>query len=153
MAGQAMTLVCDVFEYGAPFPRWYTCDGDNQPPKLSWSHAPEQTKSFVLTLVDPDAPNGSFTHWVKYDIPAQANEIDKDGVGLSGRNDFQHPGYGGPCPPANHGEHRYFFKLFALDVASLGLDEGATRQQVEEAMQGHVLANAETMGRYERRTA
>ena len=153
MAAQKFTLSCEAFKYGAAVPQMHTCDGDDHPPKLTWMHPPAGTKSFALIVDDPDAPNGTFTHWIQFDIPAAAGELSGADVGVSGRNDFQKDSYGGPCPPANHGEHRYFFKLHALDVESLGLKPGAPREEVQRAMEGHVLDQAETMGRYERKTA
>ena len=110
-----------------------------------------------LTLTSPEfVPDGiipsSVTHWVLFNIPASADGLvaGASGVGVNGRNDFEHIGYGGPCPPANHGEHRYFFKLFALDVTSLNLPEGSSRDEVENAIEDHVIDKTELMGRYER---
>src|SRR5262249_15565693 len=103
---------------------------------------------------DPDAPRGTFTHWLRYDIPADARELpagDKE-TGVSGENDFQANGYGGPCPPPSHGAHRYFFRLFALGVDSLGVRQGAKRSEIEQAMQGHIVGQTELMGKYIRHT-
>jgi Raf kinase inhibitor-like YbhB/YbcL family protein len=122
---------------------------------MSWSGAPEGTKSFALIVDDPDAPVGTWNHWLLYDIPASktslAEGIGPAEVGRSGDNDFGRPGYGGPCPPRGHGPHRYFFKLFAVDVATLGLAAGAKRAELDRAMRGHVLGEAQYMGRYERK--
>ena len=130
----------------------YTCDGSNQSPELQWSHAPDGARSFALTVVDPDAPSGDFTHWILFDVSASVHALAEGttGIGVSGRNDFQRIGYGGPCPPKKRGPHRYFFRLFALDVESLGLAQGATRQEVKGAMEDHILEQAEFMGRYTR---
>ena len=130
----------------------HTCDGSNQSPELEWSHASDGALSLALVVVDPDAPSGDFTHWVLFDIPASVHALAEGttGIGVSGRNDFQEIGYGGPCPPKKHGPHRYFFRLFALDVDSLGLAKGATRQEVEGAIENHILEQAELMGRYTR---
>ena len=153
MAEQGFTLTSPDFGTDEPIPRKLTCDGANHSPKLDWIHAPEGTRSFALIVDDPDAPKGTFTHWVLFDIPADINHIPAgESIGISGRNDFQHEGYGGPCPPPNHGEHRYFFKLFALDVESLDLKLGARRSEVEQAMEGHILGQTQLMGRYERTT-
>jgi Raf kinase inhibitor-like YbhB/YbcL family protein len=112
-------------------------------------------KSFALIVDDPDAPAGTWNHWLLWDIPAEratlAAGYRPGQVGVDGTNDFGRLGYGGPCPPHGHGEHRYFFKLHALDVASLGLAGGAGRDELEAALKGHVLAEARYMGRYERK--
>lgn len=148
-----MKLRSDSLRHGAPIAPRYTCEGDDVSPALSWSEAPEGTQSFALLVTDPDAPDGTFTHWVLYDVPPDVGELPEraDGVGTSGRNDFQHEGWGGPCPPPGHGDHRYWFKLYALDVPSLELEPGARRGDVETQMKGHVLAEASLMGRFERR--
>lgn len=148
-------LVSAAFEHASYIPGSCTCDGENVSPELSWSHAPEGAQSFALIIDDPDAPGGTFTHWVLFDLPAGESELARgsSGAAKAGKNDFQQDGYGGPCPPPNDGDHRYFFRIYALDVPSLGLETGAKREQVEAAMEGHVLAEAELMGRYERRTA
>jgi hypothetical protein len=108
---------------------------------------PEGTRSFALIVDDPDAPRGTFTHWLAYDIPLSANEL-KATAGKTLRNGFGRTGYGGPCPPPGHGEHRYYFSVYALDVASLGLP-GSTRD-LEAAIKVHTLGMARMMGRYER---
>lgn len=102
---------------------------------------------------DPDAAKRTFTHWILFDIPPDVTGLKEGetGIGVGGRNDFQHEGYGGPCPPPNHPPHRYRFRLYALDVQSLGLEAAAKREQVEKSMEGHVLARAELVGRFERR--
>jgi Raf kinase inhibitor-like YbhB/YbcL family protein len=153
MAEQGFTLSSPAFHNGARIPAELTCDGKNLSVPLDWMHPPNGTASFALIVDDPDAPRGTFTHWVLFDIPADTSSLQKGqaDAGVPGRNDFQQAGYGGPCPPANHGEHRYFFHLSALDVVSLNLDAGCSRKDVEAAMKGHVLDVAELMGRYERR--
>jgi Raf kinase inhibitor-like YbhB/YbcL family protein len=104
-----------------------------------------------LIVRDPDAPKGDFTHWVLFDIPAHAREIQEGAVaGVPGTNDFGRIGYSGPCPPRGHGRHRYFFSLYALDREHLGLRRGARRAEVEAAMRGHILGEAVLMGVYER---
>jgi len=146
----AFTLSSPAFASGGDIPRQFTCDGDDIPPHLMWSGGPKDAASFVLVVEDPDAPSGTFTHWVVFDIPAERSDLPSgtrsDAVGLSGRNSRGEIGYIGPCPPL--GTHRYFFRLFALDVKTLGLAVGASRQQVEEAMGRHLLGTTELIGRY-----
>ncbi len=148
-------LTSAAFGYGAPIPRRYTCDGEDISPPLSWSAPPEGTRSFVLICDDPDAPAGTWVHWVLYNIPAGARELAEglpaeaelaDGS-LNGVNSWSRLGYGGPCPPG--GTHRYFFKLYALDVP-LALESGLAKPQVLEAMEGHILAETTLMGTYRR---
>ena len=137
----------------------FGCGGGNRSPQLSWSDAPEGTKSFAITCFDPDAPTGSgFWHWVVVNIPASTTQLaldagnPKSGLlppgALMTRTDFGAPGYGGPCPPPGK-PHRYFFKLYALS-APLGLKAKATKAEVETAMKGKVLASAELIGLYGR---
>jgi Raf kinase inhibitor-like YbhB/YbcL family protein len=151
--GAAFQLASPAFADGADIPAVYTCDGPNRSPALHWTGAPAGTQSFSLIVDDPDAPIRTFTHWVLFDIPATQDDLPEGfqpgQVGTSGRNDFGRTGYGGPCPPA--GTHRYLFTLYALDVPSLGLKEGASRAEVERAMQGHVLGRGQLMGLYSRR--
>ena len=151
-----MQLTSSAFQHEGKIPAKFTCDGDNQSPEFSWSGAPAQTKSFALIMHDPDAPKpGGFTHWVLYDIPAGNGAIMPNvpnrehvaGTGVQGKNDARKIGYMGPCPPS--GTHRYFVRLYALDT-ELKLDPGATREQLEQAIEGHVLAQAEVMGTYAR---
>jgi Raf kinase inhibitor-like YbhB/YbcL family protein len=131
----------------------HTCDGDDLSPELRWSGLPDGTRSMALIVDDPDAPSGTFTHWVLFDIPASVDRLAEGApeFGVAGRNDFRRVGYGGPCPPRDHGPHRYFFRLYALDVESLELPEGASQREVESAMEPHILEQAELMGRYARR--
>src|SRR5713101_2813365 len=153
----AFTLISTAFTDGAAIPIKHTCDGVDVSPPLAWSAAPAETRSFALIADDPDAPAGSWVHWVVYNLPAAVSELpenvakvealDLDGA-RQGRNDFRRPGYGGPCPPPGPA-HRYFFKLHALD-APLTLKAGAQKKDVEAAMEGHVLATAQLMGTYAR---
>lgn len=151
---QGFTLTSPDFVPDGVIPTVATCDGKNTSPELKWLHAPEGTRSYVLIVDDPDAPSGTFTHWVLFDIPSDVQSLGagEKNVGIQGRNDFEHEGYGGPCPPPNHGQHRYFFKLHALDIASLGLQPAVDRKSVEQAMEGHVLTETMLMGRYSRTT-
>jgi Raf kinase inhibitor-like YbhB/YbcL family protein len=149
----AFQLSSPAFTAGSDIPSRFTCDGEDVPPPLTWTGAPAGTQSFVLIVDDPDAPRGTFTHWVLFDIPATDQELRLDSkgkpVGISGKNSMGNPGYMGPCPPS--GTHRYYFRLFALDVPTLGVNAGASREQVEHAMAQHTIAAAELMGRYSRR--
>jgi Raf kinase inhibitor-like YbhB/YbcL family protein len=150
-----MILKSRVFSEGGMIPAQYTCDGEDLSPHLSWSGAPEGTRSFAVICEDPDAPAGTWVHWVLYDLPPAATELPDQVApegspsvgGSQGTNDFKRIGYGGPCPPG--GTHRYFFRLYALDRMT-GLPPGATRKQAVQAMEGHVLAEARLMGRYRR---
>jgi Raf kinase inhibitor-like YbhB/YbcL family protein len=155
MAQQGFTLTSPDFANGEMIPQKFTGEGDDRSPELNWLHAPEGTRSFALIVDDPDAPHGTFTHWVLFDIPAEAQFLPGGvpNIGVGGRNDFQHDHYGGPMPPVNHGPHRYYFKLFALDTESLNLQQGVKRTEVERAMAGHILGQADLMGRFERPSA
>jgi Raf kinase inhibitor-like YbhB/YbcL family protein len=152
----AFTMQSPDFANGADIPRAFTCDGEDRSPALSWSGAPDGTKSFALIADDPDAPAGTWVHWVIFNIPAKTQSLPggaekkeqlQDGS-RQGRNDFRKLGYGGPCPPPGK-PHRYFFKLYALG-SELTLLAGASKADVERAMEGHALAHAELMGRYKR---
>jgi Raf kinase inhibitor-like YbhB/YbcL family protein len=152
----SFTISSASFPNGGNIPRKFTCDGADVSPELSWSHAPAGSASFALIADDPDAPVGTWTHWVIFDLPPATSSL-PEGVskvdelpsgGRQGRNDFQRIGYGGPCPPAGKA-HRYFFKLYALDRA-LGLKPGSTKQELEMAMQDHILSKTEWMGKYQR---
>jgi len=153
-----MQLTSAVFQAGAEIPSAFTSDGEDRSPDLSWKDAPKNTKSFALIVHDPDAPRtGGFTHWVLYNISPQIGHIEENlpkgeqvaGLGIQGRNDAGKLGYMGPAPPS--GVHRYFFRLFALDT-SLDLKPGATHKEVSAAMKGHILAQAELMGTYEKKS-
>ncbi len=151
----ALKLIIPAFHEGAIIPKQHTCEGADLSPALEWSGEPAGTKSFALIADDPDAPVGTWNHWLLYDLPASVHAIAqgfKPGqAGLSGTNDFGKQGYGGPCPPKGHGPHRYFFKLYALDGPSVGLKAGAKRSELDRALARHVLAEAQYMGRYERK--
>ena len=149
--GELMKLTSSAFDQGEPIPKKYTCQGQDINPPLKWSDIPENTKSFALIVDDPDAQKVAgitWIHWLVKDIPASASSLSEDGVpGKEVINSFGRPGYGGPCPPS--GTHRYFFKLSALDVV-LELEAGADKGALLQAMEGHVLAEAELMGTYSR---
>ncbi len=152
------TIKSTAFKDGETIPKKFTCDGQDYSPELIWENAPAGTKSFALICEDPDAPGGTFIHWVIYDIPANVTKLGENvkKVGLvdeeikQGVNDFGRIGYGGPCPPRGHKPHRYIFKLYALDVETLGLNSGATAQQVEAKAKGHILGEARIVGLYGR---
>lgn len=146
------------FKNGEVIPKRFVCDGDDMSPELLWEEPPPGTKSFLLIVEDPDAPMGTFVHWIVYDMPSTFKElyrgmgnddVSKDGI-KQGTTDFGHRGYGGPCPPKGHGRHRYLFRLKALDIPTLGLPDGAKRGEIERAVKGHVLAETELMGIYQR---
>ncbi|RMD45353.1 MAG: YbhB/YbcL family Raf kinase inhibitor-like protein [Aquificota bacterium] len=144
------------FKNGGYIPVKYTCDGTDISPEISWSNFPENTKSFVIIMDDPDAPVGTFTHWIVYDIPANINKFsenfpkvaDINGI-KQGINDFRKVGYGGPCPPRGK-PHRYFIKIYALDVSNLNIPAMSSRKTVEEAMKGHIIDEGYLMGLYGR---
>lgn len=150
-----LSLKIPAFETGKPIPPRFTCDGSDISPAVSWSDPPAGVKSFALLVEDPDAPVGVWNHWLLWDIPSSVSSLqeafDPGTLGVSGRNDFGLRGYGGPCPPRGHGPHRYFFRLFALDWKSLGLPEGSSRQGFDNALEGHILDQAVSMGTYERK--
>lgn len=148
-------LSSPAFREGDTIPRLHTCEGADLSPALEWEGEPTGTRSFVLIVDDSDAPVGTWNHWLLWDIPASVHALAqgyRPGVaGESGMNDFGRLGYGGPCPPKGHGPHRYSFKIFALDVPSLGLKGGVKRAGLDAAMKRHILGQAQYMGRYERR--
>jgi len=144
-----------VFEKGEKIPKQYTCDGKDFSPEINILNVPKAAKSLTLIVDDPDAPVGIFTHWVLYNLPANTVKIEEKIPAIDvlpngakhGVTDFKSVGYGGPCPP--NGEHRYFFKLYALDTV-LDLPNRATKNQVEQALKGHVIEEAELIGLYSR---
>ncbi len=147
------------FIHQGEIPKTFTCDGDNSSPALSWSGVPPLTKSLVLIVDDPDAPDPAnpkmtWVHWLLYNIPANVTELPNAVAGsnlpswtLQGKNDWKRTGYGGPCPPV--GRHRYFHKLFALDIELPNLNE-PNKAQLESAMVGHIVGKAELIGTYQR---
>ncbi|MBN2299340.1 MAG: YbhB/YbcL family Raf kinase inhibitor-like protein [Deltaproteobacteria bacterium] len=154
--GGTMELRSNAFTQGAMIPSAYTCDGKDVSPPLAWTGLQAGTRSIALICDDPDAPAGTWVHWVYYDIPPGTQELDEDvdpveypsSGGTQGKNDFRKTGYGGPCPPS--GTHRYFFKLYALD-SELSLPPGRTKKELLDAMKGHIIGQAELMGKYERK--
>lgn len=145
----ALDLKSTAFDSGESIPTKYTCDGANVSPPLQWSGVPDNAQSLVLICEDPDAPGRTFSHWVLYNIPPTTTALSEgDESGTPGNNDFGKSGYGGPCPPRGPA-HRYYFRLYALD-GDIEVVSGATRPQVLDSIEGHILAEAEWMGRYER---
>ena len=151
-----MIIMSAAFQEGGMIPVKYTCDGQDISPPLSWNGVPDNARSLALICDDPDAPMGTWVHWVVYDIPPDQtgfeegisrDALTRKGI-LQGTTDFRRQEYGGPCPPS--GTHRYFFKLYALGE-KLNLGKGVTKKQVVAAMEGKILVQAELMGRYSRR--
>jgi len=155
-APMAFSISSPSFQNGKDIPKKFTCDGDDVSPALSWMDPPQGSKSFALIADDPDAPRGTWTHWVLFDLPSTTSNLreampkvgELPGGGFQGVNDFPKIGYGGPCPPPGK-PHRYFFKLYALDN-KLNLKAGTSKREVEQAMQNHILGKAEIMGKYSR---
>lgn len=146
-------LTSDAFAGGQSIPAKYSCIGKNISPGLAWTEPPAGTESFALIVEDPDAPGGTWTHWVLYNIPVDTRSLQEDlpaggtdSTILSGRNSWGDSKYGGPCPPS--GTHRYYFKLYALNLEFPILTPGATKAQLLEAMDGHTLAQTELMGTF-----
>ncbi|HEY1242891.1 MAG TPA: YbhB/YbcL family Raf kinase inhibitor-like protein [Bryobacteraceae bacterium] len=151
----ALQVFSSAFADGGWIPDLHTCQGADVSPSLEWSGEPAGTRSFALVMDDPDAPVGTWDHWLLFDVGPQAHNLAQNykpgSFGICGKNSWGKVAYGGPCPPKGHGPHRYFFRLYALDSPTLGLPAGAGREQVQAAMKGHVLGEAQTMGLYERK--
>lgn len=148
-------ITSSAFEEGGLIPGKYTCDSEDVSPPLTWTSVPAGTKSFALICDDPDAPMGTWVHWVIFNLPADSTRLAEhirpqevlESGAKQGKNDFGKIGYGGPCPPS--GTHRYYFKLYALDT-ELDLASGIRKPQLLQAMQGHILAEGQLMGKYKR---
>jgi Raf kinase inhibitor-like YbhB/YbcL family protein len=155
--GRAFQLQSPAFKAEGDIPEKFACEGRDVSPALSWSNPPQGAQSFALIADDPDAPAGTWVHWVVYDLPSSLRQLPEDlpkqeaieGGGRQGQNDFRKIGYGGPCPPPGK-PHRYFFKLYALDAKLSLMKSHATKHDVERAMKGHILGEAELVGRYGR---
>ena len=155
-AHSSFRIESTAFKEGAFIPVRFTCQGENVSPPLTWTDPPRGTRSFALIVEDPDAPAGTWTHWVVYSLPAQGRAMNentpKQGElptgGMQGTSSFGSVGYGGPCPPPGKA-HRYFFRLYALDTV-LNLQAGAHKSEVLAALKGHVLGEAQLMGRFKR---
>jgi Raf kinase inhibitor-like YbhB/YbcL family protein len=144
-----MDLTSPDFEEGGQIPRKHTCDGENAPPELHWSGIPSGVVELALTCEDPDAPNGTFIHWVAWGIDPTTGRLLPGAWTRAGRNGFGNDGYGGPCPPPGHGPHHYQFMLYALDRPT-DLDPGATIADLRSTIDGHIRATATLIGTYER---
>lgn len=150
----AFQIFSSAFADGGWIPDLFTSQGADISPPLEWAGEPAETRSFALMMDDPDAPGGVWVHWLLYNIAPRVHNLAQGqrpgSLGTDGKNSWGKPGYGGPCPPKGHGAHRYFFRLYALDVATLDLARGAGRDPVQHAVRNHVLAETHSMGRYER---
>jgi len=150
-----ITVTSTVFSEGGKIPSRYSCDGQDISPPISWTQGPAGTKSYAMISDDPDAPMGTWVHWVIYNIPASVTSLPENVPGqpklagdtLQGTNDFKRHGYGGPCPPG--GTHRYYFKVYALDT-KLDAVPGLTKKKLLKAMEGHIIARGELIGTYSR---
>lgn len=149
----SIELVSSAFSNMKPIPVKYTCDGQDVSPPLKWSGIPQNAKSIVLIVDDPDAPKGTWVHWVLYDIPPGVDSLSENqprtdtlsSGAKQGLTDFKRIGYGGPCPPS--GTHRYFFKIYALDTI-LNLSAGKTKKEIENAIKDHIISQGELVGTY-----
>jgi Raf kinase inhibitor-like YbhB/YbcL family protein len=149
-------ITSSAFQDGGLIPSKYTCDGTDVSPPLQWNEVPESTKSIAVICDDPDAPMGTFVHWVLFNLPAETRELVEDippddtlpNDAKQGTSDFGRTGYGGPCPPS--GTHRYYFKIYALDN-ELNLPDKARKSELVKAMEGHILGQGQLMGKYKRR--
>lgn len=146
----SIQVTSSAFKEGENIPRKHTCDGEDLSPALSWSGIPQGTASLALIADDPDAPVGTWVHWVVADLSPELTGLPEGAtrLGVDGVNGFRKTGYGGPCPPKGS-THRYYFKVYALDK-TLGLKSRMTKSDVEKAMQGHILSQGQLMGRYSR---
>ena len=155
-AEKDVKLSSSAFKEGELIPVKYTCDGENISPPLAWTWYPKRTQSFALIADDPDAPMGTWVHWVIYNIPAHINSLEENiaktdtlGQGImQGITDFRKPGYGGPCPPG--GTHHYYFKIYALDIMP-DVEPGLTKAELLKIMKGHIIAKGQLVGKYKRK--
>jgi Raf kinase inhibitor-like YbhB/YbcL family protein len=146
-----MELTSSAFAGGQPIPSRDSCEGEDVSPELEWTGVPAAAVSLALIVADPDAPAGSFTHWLAWGIEPGAGRLrEGERAPFEGRNDFGSVGYRGPCPPRGHGPHRYFFRLYAVE-SELALGAGASREELERLLEGQVLELAELVGTRERR--
>jgi Raf kinase inhibitor-like YbhB/YbcL family protein len=146
--GNDMELYCKDFKHNESIPQKFTCQGKDVNPQLTWENVPEGTKSFALSVKDPDAPIGTFIHWLVYDIPKDKRAIEENSIpGQQVENHFNQKDYGGPCPPS--GEHRYYFRLYALDIETLGKIKN--KEEFDKKVQEHTIEKAELMGKYEKK--
>ena len=153
----AFKLSSPAFADGAEIPSRHTCDGDNRSPHLAWTEPPAGTRSLALIVDDPDAPHGTFAHWLLYDLPPDIRELGEHAPGAGtgergreGRNGFDDHGYGGPCPPPGDPPHRYRFTLYALDAPTLKFPDAPTLHELEAEVSAHIIDSARLVGRYQR---
>lgn len=146
----SLKVTSRVFNHGEVIPSEYTCDGGDKNPPLTIDGVPDDAKSLAIIMDDPDAPSGVWDHWLVFNIDPGVTEVEvgQEGVGTKGINSWEKTAYGGPCPPGGE-EHRYVFKIYALD-AMMDLEEGSDKKQLEDAMDGHTLARGEIVGKYKR---
>lgn len=152
-----MEITTTAFENGKYIPVKHTCDGDDTSPPLRWDKVPKGTVTFALLVEDPDAPGGTFAHWIMYNIPADVQQLEAiipvaknlDNGAIHGKNDFGKYGYRGPCPPDQDDAHKYFFRIFALDK-KLAPEQAANRQSLLNAVKNHVIDEGEYLGLYKR---
>jgi Raf kinase inhibitor-like YbhB/YbcL family protein len=145
-----LSLTSESFQHGDRIPERHALEGENLSPHLSWSGVPDATRSIAVICEDPDAPSGTFVHWVGWGIDPGAGRLGEgESAPREGRNDFGRTGYDGPSPPPGHGKHRYYFRVYALDTEP-GLEPAASKEELEAAIKGHVLAAGELIGTYER---
>ena len=145
---KALTITSDAFKQFDAIPRKFTCEGENIMPPLTIEEIPEEAKSLALIIDDPDAPSKTFVHYVAWNIPLTSHIPEGASLGTEGANDFSKHAYGGPCPPS--GKHRYFFKLYALNDL-LQIPPSSTKQDLEMAMNNHIVGFGELMGVYEKK--
>jgi Raf kinase inhibitor-like YbhB/YbcL family protein len=145
---KTLTVKSPAFNNNGFIPSVHTCDGNNVNPEITFGQVPGDTKSLALVMEDPDAPKGTFDHWIMWNIPPEAKIASNSAPGIQGKNGKNENGYTGPCPPS--GEHHYHFKVFALDK-KLDLKEGASKEELVEAMKGHIIAKGELIGIYKRK--
>jgi len=145
-----LSVTSESFQHGDRIPVRHTLEGENLSPPLSWSGLPDATQSIAVICEDPDAPSGTFVHWVGWGIDPEAGRLGEgEAASKEGQNDFGNTGYDGPSPPPGHGRHRYYFRVYALD-AEPKLEPAASKENMEAAIEGHLLAAGELMGTYER---
>lgn len=145
-----LSVTSESFKHGDPLPMRHGLESENVSPPLAWTGVPDGTRSLAVVCEDPDAPSGTFVHWIAWGIDPNAGRLGEgESAPREGRNDFGNSGYDGPRPPAGHGQHRYHFRVFALDT-ELDVDPDASPQELAAATKGHVLATGELMGTYER---
>jgi Raf kinase inhibitor-like YbhB/YbcL family protein len=144
-----LSVTSESFQHGDGVPERHALEGENLSPPLSWSDLPDATQSIAVICEDPDAPSGNFVHWVGWGIDPEAGRLGEgESAPKEGQNDFGNPGYDGPSPPPGHGRHRYYFRVYALDTEP-ELEQAASKENLEAAIEGHVLAAGELMGTYE----